>query len=103
MNEFFYDHEMQILKENIMNSEALSFNAFYGVYISVKDYIYWDVMISQYGLDIVSLPIAERRSNIPHFELQRNTCGVTFSPPTYPIFGFRASHIYVTFLQGGDL
>ena len=51
-----------------MNSEALSFNAFYGVYISVKDYIYWDVMISQYGLDIVSLPIAERRSNmIPHF------------------------------------
>ena len=48
MNEFFYDHEMQILEENIMNSEALLLMHF----MEYKSAWWTNLLgwISQYGL-----------------------------------------------------
>jgi len=39
----------------------------------------------------------------PIIELHRDTCGVTFRPPIYPISWYFASHREVTPSQGGDL
>jgi hypothetical protein len=51
---------------------------------------------------MVNNSICQMVNPLDIFELNRNTCGATFRPPIYPIFGYFAGHRVVTSSQGSD-